>query len=193
MLGGISSRSFTGRQSLDRSVENPPAFIPLGGAQAWPYAMACHWRSRLRIGHGKGVREQGIELGTLVTGHVSGATVAPWPLGRKPAGFHPLGWAARPMGTPSRSRLGRLSEQTTSGPDRWPYDPSGKGLLSTRTFVTKLASSEGLPLRYCRLQGQVAERRTPQWSREGSIDWRSTNPIAAQRSAAIVRESPSGR
>ena len=36
MLGGISSRSFTGRQSLDRSVENPPAFIPLGGAQAWP-------------------------------------------------------------------------------------------------------------------------------------------------------------
>ena len=52
---------------------NPPAFIPLGGAQAWPYAMAAHWRSRLRIGHGKGVREQGTEPGTLVTGQVSGA------------------------------------------------------------------------------------------------------------------------
>ena len=94
MLGGISSPSFTGRQSLDRSVENPPAFTPLGGAQAWPYAMAAHWRSRLRIGHGKGVREQGAEPGTLVTGQVFGATVALWALGRKPAGFHPFGGAA---------------------------------------------------------------------------------------------------
>ena len=44
-------------------VENPPAFISLDGAQAWPYAMTAHWRSRLRIGHGKGVREQGTEPG----------------------------------------------------------------------------------------------------------------------------------
>ena len=50
---------------------NPPAFIPLGGAQAWPYATAARWRSRLRIGHGKGVREQGTEPGTLVTGQLS--------------------------------------------------------------------------------------------------------------------------
>ena len=63
-------------ESLDRSVENPPAFIPLGGAQPWPHAMAAHWRSRLRIGHGKGVREQGTEPGTLVTGQVFGATAA---------------------------------------------------------------------------------------------------------------------
>ena len=27
--------------------------------------MTAHWRSRLRIGHGKGVREQGTEPGTL--------------------------------------------------------------------------------------------------------------------------------
>ena len=76
-----------------RSVENPPAFIPLGGAKAWPYAMGTHLRSRLRIGHGKGVREQGTEPGTLVTGQVSGATVAPWPLGRKPTVFISLGGA----------------------------------------------------------------------------------------------------
>ena len=55
------------RQLLDRPVENPPVFIPLGGPRDWPYAMAAHWRSRLRIGHGKGVREQGTEPGTLVT------------------------------------------------------------------------------------------------------------------------------
>ena len=36
--------------------------------------MAAHWRSRLRIGQGKGVREQGTEPETLVTGQVSGAT-----------------------------------------------------------------------------------------------------------------------
>ena len=115
-------RSIMGQPSLDRSVENPPPFLPLGGTQAWPYAMAAHWRSRLRIGHGKGVREQGTEPGTLVTGQVSGATVAPWPLGRKPAGFHLLG-GPQAMGTPSRPGLGRLSEQTTSGPDGRSYDP----------------------------------------------------------------------
>ena len=35
------------------------------------YAMAARWRSRLRTGYGKGVREQGTEPGTLVTGHLS--------------------------------------------------------------------------------------------------------------------------
>ena len=34
MLGCISSRSFIGWQSLDRSVENPGVLIPLGGPQA---------------------------------------------------------------------------------------------------------------------------------------------------------------
>ena len=39
----------TPKQVPGRSVENPPAYISLGGAQAWPYAMTAHWRSRLRI------------------------------------------------------------------------------------------------------------------------------------------------
>ena len=51
LLGGMSLRSFVGW----RSVENPPAFIPWGRAKAWPHAMTAHWRSRLRIEHGKGV------------------------------------------------------------------------------------------------------------------------------------------
>ncbi len=38
---------------------------------------------------------------------------------------------------PSRSRLGRLCEQTTSGLDREPCNPSGKAFLNTRTFVSK--------------------------------------------------------
>ena len=77
-LGCVSSRSFIGWRSLDRSVENAPVFIPLGEARSWPYPMAAHWRSRLRIGHGEGVREQEAEPGTPVTGQLSGATAAPW-------------------------------------------------------------------------------------------------------------------
>ncbi len=69
--------------------------------------LTAHWRSRLRIAHGKSVQERGAEPGTLVTGQVSGAAVAPWPQGRKPAGFRPFGWAPRPMGAPLGSGGGR--------------------------------------------------------------------------------------
>ncbi len=60
------------------SVENPAAFIALGGLVR---TMAARLRSRLRIGHGKGVREQEAEPGTLVTGRVSGAATGPRPDG----------------------------------------------------------------------------------------------------------------
>ena len=66
----------TATPSCHNSVENPLAFILLGGAQAWPYAMAA------------------------------------------PTKTHRLSfsWVGRgTMGTPSRSRFGTLSEQTTSG------------------------------------------------------------------------------
>ena len=47
-----------------------------------------------------------------------------------------------PGTAPSRSRLRRLCEQSTSGPDRWPYDASGKAFLNTRTYGT----STGQPM-----------------------------------------------
>ena len=81
---GSPMRVVRDHMDYSRSVDNPPAFIALGGAQAWPYAMAAHWCSRLRIGHGKGVREQGTEPGTLVTGQISGATAGPWTLTTDP-------------------------------------------------------------------------------------------------------------
>ena len=61
--------------------------------QGLPTPMAARLRSRLRIGNGKGVREQGTEPETLVTGQVSGLLLRHRPE-RKPAGFHLFGWAA---------------------------------------------------------------------------------------------------
>ena len=54
--------------------------------------MGTHWRSRLRIGHGKGVREQGTEPGTLacISHHLT-------------AGRAAQGWPARFNGLPSPS------------------------------------------------------------------------------------------
>ena len=94
--------------------------------------MAAHWRSRLRIGHGKGVREQGTEPGTLVTDQVSGATVAPRPRRRKPIGFIPLGgprgpWAL-PHGRGSESIPGRTDDRRILGE---------RALQITRTLATK--------------------------------------------------------
>ena len=61
----ITSRQ-PGHFTSDPPLGRKPAGVhPWGGAQTWPYAMAAHWRSRLRIGHGKGVGEQETEPGTL--------------------------------------------------------------------------------------------------------------------------------
>ena len=64
-------------------------FHPLGWAVR---PMGTHWRSRLRIGHGKGVREQGTEPGTLacISHHLT-------------AGRAAQGWSARFNGLPSPS------------------------------------------------------------------------------------------
>ena len=109
VLGCISSRSFIGWQSLDRSVENPGVLIPLGGPQA------------------------GGRAGLLRGTDRSLTVAAPFIL-------------AKAHGAPSRSRLGRLWEQTTSGPDGRPYDPSGKGLLKYANFYNQaLATIHSVP------------------------------------------------
>ena len=57
------------------------------------WRLTARSRSRLRFARRKGLREQETEPGTLVTGPIPVTTSAPWPLRRKPTGFHPLGCA----------------------------------------------------------------------------------------------------
>ena len=99
--------------------------------------MAARLRSRLSFARRKGACEQEAEPGTPVTGQVSGLLWHHRP-DRKLTGFHPLGWAVRPMGTHQTP----LIQRPRAG---W-LEPNRGDLLQTiaRSPATNLRGRAGL-------------------------------------------------